>query len=144
MGVGRRCSWGIDLSVRCFELEDASKSKRSLAVKLKGVAGGLILAVSNVYGPNDDSQRSDFLKTIPDSKSLWSVPWCIGGDFNMVRFPYEKKGSRNLTYSTERFEDFINNNELIDLPSVHRNYTWSNNQERQEQDRSFPNFKGMR
>lgn len=53
----------------------------------------------------------------------------------MVRFPYEKKGGRNLTYSMERFEDFINNNELIDLPLVARNNAWSNNQERQAMSR---------
>lgn len=74
-----------------FELEDASKSKRSLAAKLKGVADGLILVVSNVYGPNDDSQRSDFLRTIPDSKSLWSVPWCIGGDLIWLDFHMRRK-----------------------------------------------------
>lgn len=48
----------------------------------------------------------------------------------MVRFPFEKKGARTLTWSMETFFEFINENELIDLPLLGRKFTWSNNQER--------------
>lgn len=52
------------------------------------------------------------------------------GDFNMMRFPFEKKGARTLTWSMETFFEFINENELIDLPLLGGKFTWSNNQER--------------
>ena len=38
------------------------------------------------------SKREDFWASISDMLSQWPGPWCIGGDFNVVRFSYEKKG----------------------------------------------------
>lgn len=46
----------------------------------------------------------------------------------MVRFSYEKKkGYRLMTCSMERFSEFIDDNELVDLPLFGSKYTWSNN-----------------
>lgn len=65
-----------------------------------------------------------------DINFRWAVTWCSGGDFNVIRYPHEKKGGRRITPSMEKFSDFINGNELIDLPLVGRKYRWSNNTER--------------
>jgi len=46
-------------------------------------------------------------------------------DFNPVRFECERSGSRReLTYRTEmdKFNDFIQNCELLDIPTVGRKY----------------------
>lgn len=60
----------------------------------------------------------------------WEVPWCFGRDFNVVRFPHEERGGRIITRGMERFSEFINENELMDLPLGGRRYTWYNNQVR--------------
>jgi hypothetical protein len=40
-----------------------------------------------VYGPNDDKERRDLWAKLAGLMSWWEMPWCIGGDFNVVRFP---------------------------------------------------------
>ena len=118
--------WNDDI----LKMEDVLKNQRVLAIKFSCVRGGFTWIGANVYGPNDDSKREDFWASISDMLFQWPEPWCIGGDFNVVRFSYEKKGGRRITQCMENFSEFINRNELIDKPMVGRKYTWSNNQER--------------
>lgn len=47
--------------------------------------------VANTYGPNEETERSAFQDLLSFFLSRWLIPWCFGGDFNMVRFSYEKK-----------------------------------------------------
>ena len=57
------------------------------------------------------------------------MPWCLGGDFNVVRFPAERVGFANFSTSMHDFSDFISSNGLIDIPLIGGNFTWSNNRE---------------
>ena len=60
-----------------------------------------------VYGPNDDNLRSAFFKELPTFMSVWNIPWYVGGDFNVVRFPSERStGSRLASVMTD-FSGFI-------------------------------------
>ena len=99
-------------------------------MKFMSVADGFIWGVANVYGPNDDSSRGGFCGFLSNILRQWPIPWCVGGDFNMIRFPQERKGGGVISSGMERFFDFIRDNELIDFPLVGSRYTWSNNQER--------------
>ena len=62
-------------------------------------------------------------------RSWWDVPWCVGGDFNVVRFPSERSGIANFSSAMLRFSDFISKQSLFDLPLVGGNFTWSNSRE---------------
>ena len=46
------------------------------------------------------------------------MPWCVGGDFNVVRFPSERFGSANFTTAMHWFSAFISEQSLVDLPLV--------------------------
>ncbi len=48
--------------------------------------------------------------------SWWEVPWCIGGDLNVVRFPSEKARGQNFTQAMADFSEFISSCGLVDPP----------------------------
>ena len=54
---------------------------------------------------------------------------CVGGDFNVVWFPYEHLGSVFFPQAMHQFSDFISKHGLIDLPLEGGNFTWSNSRE---------------
>jgi len=57
------------------------------------------------------------------------MPWCIGGDFNVVRFPSERSSGAGFSAAMEEFLDFIFMHNLVDLPLEDGQFTWSNGQE---------------
>lgn len=66
---------------------------------------------------------------LKEAKSKWQKPWCLAGDFNIVRLPNERKGCVHTTPAMSRFSEFVEANELIDPPLVGGWFTWSNNRE---------------
>uniref|UniRef100_A0A2N9E3N6 Endonuclease/exonuclease/phosphatase domain-containing protein n=1 Tax=Fagus sylvatica TaxID=28930 RepID=A0A2N9E3N6_FAGSY len=75
-----------------------------------------LLRVRGVYGPNIDRERGFFWDELARIVSWWEAPWCIGGDFNVVRFPSEKSGVAAFTASMHDFSDFIGEFGLLDTP----------------------------
>jgi hypothetical protein len=55
--------------------------------------------------------------------------WCIGGDFNVTRFPSERSGDVHFCPAMVEFLDFIFVQSLMDIPLVGGNFTWSNNRD---------------
>ena len=79
-----------------------------------------------MYGPNRDDSRSELCSELPEVRHQWSQPWCIFGDFNVVRFPRERRGCVRVTLAMEEFSDFIEGFNLIDLPLNGGLYSWCN------------------
>ena len=44
------------------------------------------------------------------------VLWCVGGDFNVVRFPSKHSGSASFIAAMREFSNFISEQGLIDIP----------------------------
>lgn len=107
--------------------EEVLKSQRCLAAKVKSLGVDFQWAMANVYGPDEEREKALFLNSIISVQSQWPIPWCIGGDFNMIRFPQEKKRGRFISVSMSTFSNSINSQELVDLPLVGRRFTWTNN-----------------
>ncbi|XP_065630572.1 uncharacterized protein LOC136067974 [Quercus suber] len=101
----------------------------SVSCRFKNVVDQFVWAFSGVYGPNCDRDRCLLWEELLGVCSWWEVPWCVGGDFNVVRFPSERFGSANFTSAMHRFSAFILELSLIDLPLVGGNFTWSNSRE---------------
>ena len=55
-----------------------------------------------------------------------SPNWCVGGDFNVIRFPSEKSNGGRETNSIKMFNEFIREAELTDPKLINASFTWSN------------------
>ena len=53
------------------------------------------------------------------------MPWCVGGDFNVTRFPSERSGNACLDAAMMEFSKFISDQGLMDLPLAGGCFTWS-------------------
>ena len=111
------------------EVQNCVKGQFSLSCRFKNVQDQFEWVFSGVYGPNMDVDRFILWEELAGVRSWWGAPWCIGGDFNVVRFPSEKLREGRLTRAMTNFSDFIAELGLIDLPLLEGQFTWSNNQD---------------
>ncbi|XP_026416451.1 uncharacterized protein LOC113311871 [Papaver somniferum] len=79
---------------------------------------------SGVYGPCSVVERRRVWKELQIMNVIWSLPWCICGDFNEVRFMAERKGCSRITRGMQDFGNFIDSNNLIDIQIQGAKYTW--------------------
>ncbi|XP_058775761.1 uncharacterized protein LOC131650039 [Vicia villosa] len=92
-----------------------------------GNFGGKQCFFVNVYSPCDLLSKRKLWEDLLSLRSKWGGgEWCLGGDFNTVRFPSEHIGRSNSQRSQDshEFNDFIGLMNLIDLPTSHRKFTW--------------------
>jgi hypothetical protein len=97
-----------------------------MACSFKNVVDGFEWAFVGVYGPSGDFDRYRLWDELAGLMSWWDLPWCIGGDFNVIRFPSEGFGGRRISAAMREFSDFIFERCLMDLPLTGGLCTWSN------------------
>jgi hypothetical protein len=98
----------------------------SVSCHWKSLVDGFEWVGTGVYGPNRDDSRSELWAELSEIRHQWSQPWCIFGDFNVVRFPSERRGCVRVTPAMVEFSDFIEGSNLIDLPLNGGLYSWCN------------------
>lgn len=59
------------------------------------------------YGPHSHSQRGNFWNELFDLRNRWGRPWCIRGDWNVVRYPSDNTGGK-ITMEMRQFSDWFN------------------------------------
>lgn len=67
----------------------------SVSVVLKEVNGKAKWTVTSVYGLTDSRIRHVLWEELDSIQRRWSGPWCLGGDWNVIRFLSEQS-SGNL------------------------------------------------
>ncbi|XVE87279.1 hypothetical protein DITRI_Ditri18aG0104200 [Diplodiscus trichospermus] len=83
--------------------------------------------LENIYAPNDDDEMAVFWEMLVALMRSVEVPWCIGGDFNVVRSPEEKVRAGFNLRAMSLFSNFIENAGMVDLPLQGGRFTWSSN-----------------
>ena len=56
---------------------------------------------------------------------MWEDPWCLGGDFNVLRYSRERNGEERWTRAMRRFSQVLDDLVLKDLPLQGGVFTWS-------------------
>jgi hypothetical protein len=112
----RRVAERVDEWVGCF----------TIACSFRSICDGFNWAFAGVYGPNRDNDRLMLWEELSSLMDRWEVPWCIGGDFNAVRFLSERRGSIRYASSMEDFSQFIFDKGLLDIPMMGGQFLWSN------------------
>lgn len=70
--------------------------------------------MTGVYAPNDTLEREETWGKRA-ARGLINGSWVLCGDFNTVRYPYEKANSKRINKSMSHFSEFIKDMELMDL-----------------------------
>ena len=115
LGVGRFLDWGtvdaegsaggilVFWDKRVVELVDMKTRIFSVSCCFRNCTDGCQWMFSRVYGPVLDSKMELFWEELGVVRGLWNGPWCVGGDFNVVRFPRECRGPGRVTNSMRNF-----------------------------------------
>ena len=139
---GARNSRGVLILVRKgldFIITDFAKDDQGRNLEINCMIQGSPFKLINVYAPNTEMSRLNFLKNLKQQIKRENVDdfrdnIILGGDFNLIQNPRldRKGGSFNFsaTYKKgqEVFEDIINETNLVDIwriknPEVKR-FTW--------------------
>ena len=79
------------------ELVDSKVGTYAVCIKFKSLLDDFVWGLIGVYDPNDVNLRHVFFDELKLFLSLWDIPWCLGGDFNVARSPLERSsGADNL------------------------------------------------
>ena len=93
---------------------------------LRGVEDNFRWVFTGVYDPVVGAERTNFLNEIASVAFKWELPWCVGGDFNVVRYPEERWVNHGVSCAMRNFNGVINDLQLLDLPMQGGDVTWSN------------------
>ena len=119
LGVGRFMDWEAvdaggalgDILIfwdnRVLELLELEQDVYTISSCFRNVEDGYIWVFTGVYGPVLSRAKEEFWEELGAIKGLWNEPWCVGGDYNSIRFPGEMRDGHNLTVEMRRFSKVI-------------------------------------
>ena len=110
---------------RAVEKVEEVVGRFSVSCKFKNVGDQFEWAFTGLYGPNLNKRNRKMWEKLTGLISWWEVPWCLGSDFNIIRFPSERLGAATCTRAMYGFYDFISLHGLMDIPMEGGLYTWS-------------------
>ncbi|XP_058774472.1 uncharacterized protein LOC131648760 [Vicia villosa] len=98
-----------------------------VGLKAQSKDKGVSLNFVNIYAPcNSLGRKEMWLQLINLKRNVVGEEWCIGGDYNSVLYKEERIGKYggHLGKDCEAFQRFVEEMDIIDLPSVGGRYTW--------------------
>ncbi|XP_077231884.1 uncharacterized protein LOC143864904 [Tasmannia lanceolata] len=104
-------------------------------VALQSVGEPILVTYTGIYGPTVRNDKVHLWEELAVVRNKWGHPWCLGGDFNEVRWVEERMGCRRSNQSMSEFSEFIARHELIDIPLSRAKFTWSRNSRKSRIDR---------
>lgn len=84
----------------------------TISCRFKNCEYHFVWIFTRMYGPTLGSKKEDFWGELGAIKGLWADPWCVGGDFSIVRFSWEHNGGNKMTSTMRRFLEVVKELEL--------------------------------
>lgn len=109
---------------RVLDLIEMENGAFSVSCCLKNCEDNFVWMFTRVYGPGLTDEGGNFWNELSDIRSLWNDPWCVGGDFNAVKFPEKRRNCQRISTSMSHFSEIIEDLEVIDLPLIGGSFTW--------------------
>ena len=84
-----------------------SQSSFQITVKLLCNLSGHIFYVSNIYGPCQNENRSDFFDWLDNIDASQMDHWILAGDFNLIRSPQDRNRPGGDANNMLRFNSIL-------------------------------------
>ncbi|XP_058079904.1 uncharacterized protein LOC131228087 [Magnolia sinica] len=97
----------------------------SFSVILQHINSGFSCLFSSVYGPFQDEDKNSFWEELSRSKQNFEGACCTVGDFNVIKNIQGKSHGRSSTPAMKAFSNWIEDEELVDLPLLGARFTWT-------------------
>ena len=123
--VGRSGGILVIWDVRSVKVKECLMGDFSISILTEDLVKG-DWWFSGIYGPCKRTNGRCFWDEIAGLWVLCYGKWCVGGDFNVVRWVNEKFNSPSATRSRKEFDDLIRELNLVDLPLSNAQFTWTN------------------
>ncbi|XP_028120048.1 uncharacterized protein LOC114317506 [Camellia sinensis] len=108
-----------------FKLQDCCSSKNFII--LSGMSTNTFqCTLVNIYAPNEVIRRRQLWDSLVRIQQHYPNPWCVGGDFNEIRYMGERKGCSSRERGMKDFNELVEKLELTYMPLLGRQYTWCN------------------
>ncbi|XP_071718171.1 uncharacterized protein [Rutidosis leptorrhynchoides] len=121
--VGKSGGMLLIWDTKLFSASSTLCSDYFLTVRGKWVGSGKESIIVNIYGPHDDASKKVMWKSLDSIMSGIDVAWVLCGDFNEVRVESDRMNCEFNRRRAIRFNDFINRNNLIEIPINGRKFT---------------------
>ncbi|KAL3363180.1 hypothetical protein AABB24_012466 [Solanum stoloniferum] len=121
------CSGQIWIFTKDVHVDVNEDSTQQMTLKVVHQNMGVEALVTVVYASCNAINREELWNSIQHISSHISLPWLVGGDFNVMLSPEEKLGGFPVyCQETEDFANCIATSSLYDLGYIGSTYTWWN------------------
>ena len=117
---------GVDADL--FDITSWIDKEFSTTCHLKYKVSGFAFRVVAVYGSPYEEGKEEFISELHTVFIDDSTPTIIGGDFNLVRYQFDKSNGRVDPKWCRKFNSWIEIWGLLEIKLASRQFTWGNNQ----------------
>lgn len=120
---GLLLGWGENITIHNIQ-----ENAFCVEVEFEGAETNGKMRAIFVYVSTRDRTRSEQWQELIRRSQQWGDNWILGGDFNDIRDPGEKKGGRSRSEaSCQGFREFIDKINIEKVVYQGRKWTWANN-----------------
>ncbi|GMI72221.1 hypothetical protein HRI_000891400 [Hibiscus trionum] len=122
--VGRSGGLLVVWEATRFQLEKTEVQQQYIALWGRWVMDDWKCGMMNIYAPcSIDGQRELWENIVIESQKI-ALPWCVAGDFNVVKTMEERRCCYGSQQGMTAFVSFIEGMGLIDVKVVGKCFTW--------------------